>query len=110
VQPDTVAGFSATAYFFGRDLHKELNVPVGLINSSWGGTPIQAWTSLETQQALPELRPMLESWTQQIAAWDPEAAQKRFEKQLEAWKVQMAKAKEAGRQPPRKPQSPVDRG
>jgi len=42
--PKTVAGFSATAYFFGRELHKELKVPVGLINSSVGGTPIEAWT------------------------------------------------------------------
>ena len=42
--PQTVAGFSATAYFFGRELHKELKVPVGLINSSVGGTPIEAWT------------------------------------------------------------------
>jgi sialate O-acetylesterase len=38
-------GFSATAYFFGRKLYKELKVPIGLIHSSWGGTPIEAWTS-----------------------------------------------------------------
>jgi sialate O-acetylesterase len=42
--PQTVGKFSGTAYFFGRTLHKELNVPVGLINSSVGGTPIEAWT------------------------------------------------------------------
>ncbi len=41
--PDTVKGFSAVLYFFGREIHKKYNVPVGLINSSWGGTPIQAW-------------------------------------------------------------------
>ena len=42
----TTAGkFSATAYFFGRKLYKELKVPIGLIHSSWGGTPIEAWTS-----------------------------------------------------------------
>ncbi len=39
--PQTVGGFSAAAYFFGRELQKQLNVPVGLINSSWGGTPVQ---------------------------------------------------------------------
>ena len=43
--PATAAAFSATAYFFGKKLHKELNVPIGLILSSWGGTPVQAWTS-----------------------------------------------------------------
>ena len=43
----TAATFSATAYFFGRKLYKELKIPVGLIHSSWGGTPIEAWTSAE---------------------------------------------------------------
>jgi sialate O-acetylesterase len=37
-------GFSAVGYFFGRELHRELNVPVGLIDATWGGTPIEAWT------------------------------------------------------------------
>ncbi|NLY02053.1 MAG: sialate O-acetylesterase [Rhodopirellula sp.] len=42
--PETVGGFSAAAYFFGRTLHQELDVPIGLINSSWGGTRIEPWT------------------------------------------------------------------
>jgi len=42
--PATVKDFSAVLYFFGRDLHKELNIPIGLINSSWGGSPIEPWT------------------------------------------------------------------
>lgn len=40
-------GFSAVAYYFGRSLNKELNVPIGLIHTSWGGTPAEAWTSAE---------------------------------------------------------------
>jgi sialate O-acetylesterase len=43
--PETVSQFSATAYFFGRLLQKALNVPVGLIHSSWGGTRIEPWIS-----------------------------------------------------------------
>ena len=43
--PQTAAKFSATAYFFGKKLYDELNVPIGLIHSSWGGTPAEAWTS-----------------------------------------------------------------
>ena len=65
--PETVGGFSATAYFFGRTLHQKLGVPVGLINSSWGGTPVQAWTSLKAQASLAELKPMLDNWQRQIA-------------------------------------------
>ncbi|MHC4978910.1 MAG: sialate O-acetylesterase, partial [Planctomycetota bacterium] len=43
--PETVAGFSAAGYFFGRTLHGELNVPIGLISADWGGTRIEAWMS-----------------------------------------------------------------
>ncbi len=42
--PETASRFSATAYFFGKKLFDELKVPIGLIHSSWGGTPIEAWT------------------------------------------------------------------
>ena len=42
--PDTVGSYTAAGYFFGRTLHKELDVPVGLVNSSWGGTRIEPWT------------------------------------------------------------------
>ncbi len=106
--PETVPGFSAVAYFFGRYLHKELEVPAGLINTSWGGTPAEAWTSLDAQQGNPVLEPTLARWNQQISAYDPEAAQKRYEKALEAWKQAAQKAKAEGAKPPRRPRAPVD--
>ena len=45
--PETAAtyNFSASAYFFARRLHQELNIPIGIINSTWGGTPAESWTS-----------------------------------------------------------------
>lgn len=43
--PETMIDFSAVAYFFGRELHKNLHIPIGLINTSWGGTPAEAWTN-----------------------------------------------------------------
>ncbi len=46
--PETVRDFSAAGYFFGRELYKNLNVPIGLINRSHGGTPIEKWTPRET--------------------------------------------------------------
>jgi sialate O-acetylesterase len=106
--PDSVAAFSATAYFFGRKLHRELDVPVGLINSSWGGTPVQAWTSLKDQQAPAQLKPLLQSWEERLAAYQPEAAQQQHEKRLAQWKERAAKAKAAGRTPPRRPRPPAD--
>ncbi len=45
--PKTAPPFSATAFFFGKKLYQELNIPIGLIHSSWGGTPAEAWTSRE---------------------------------------------------------------
>ena len=51
--------FSAAAYFFGRQLHKELGVPVGLIQSSWGGTPAEFWTSRQTLESDPALKTLV---------------------------------------------------
>lgn len=47
VNPENIADFSAVAYFFGREIHQEVGVPIGLIQSTWGGTPAEAWTSPE---------------------------------------------------------------
>ena len=45
--PASLAGFSAVGGFFGREIHRELNVPIGLINNAWGGSRVQAWISRE---------------------------------------------------------------
>ena len=50
--PATVAAWTAVGYYFGRDLQRQLDVPVGLINASWGGTRVEAWTSREVVATL----------------------------------------------------------
>ncbi len=60
--PETVPEFTALGYFFGRDLQPTLGVPVGLIHSSWGGTPIEAWIRHETLAADPEYASLLDFW------------------------------------------------
>ncbi len=58
--PQTIRGFSAVAYFFGRALHQELNVPIGLLHTSWGGTPVEAWTSLAALESDEVSAPIVE--------------------------------------------------
>jgi sialate O-acetylesterase len=106
--PATVGGFTATGYFFGRELHKSLGVPVGLINSSVGGTAIEAWTSLEAQNDKPQLKPIFQSWANKARDWDPAKAQAQYEKQMAAYKEAAAKAKADGKPAPRAPRKPVD--
>ncbi|HKK68839.1 MAG TPA: sialate O-acetylesterase, partial [Bacteroidales bacterium] len=64
--PDNVGEFSAVGYFFGRKIHKELDIPVGLIHSSWGGTPAEAWTSEKYLEGDPMLSPILERYQENI--------------------------------------------
>jgi sialate O-acetylesterase len=59
--PQTAQNFSAVAYFFGREIAARENVPIGLIDSTWGGTPADSWISLNTLGTRPDLLPAIAS-------------------------------------------------
>jgi sialate O-acetylesterase len=59
--PDNVGAFTAVGYFFARDLFTNLTVPIGLINTSWGGTHSETWTSREAFENSDEFREMISS-------------------------------------------------
>ncbi|MEI6234193.1 MAG: sialate O-acetylesterase [Planctomycetota bacterium] len=101
--PDTVGTFSATAYFFGREVHLKSGQAVGLINSSVGGTAIEAWTSMDAQKDKPELKPLFEGWKKKQADYSPEKSKAAYEKQLAAWTANQPKLKADGKAIPRKP-------
>lgn len=61
-RPSTVGSFSAVGYYFGLELMKDLDVPIGLINSSWGGTSIEPWISSEAWQLSPAFKTISEEW------------------------------------------------
>ena len=60
--PETAKNFSAVSYFFARDLHKALGVPVGIILSAWPGTAGEEWTDLDSLRREPVLKPLVERW------------------------------------------------
>jgi sialate O-acetylesterase len=62
--PDTVGGFSAVGYFFARQLHQTLGVPVGMINNAWGGSACEAWIRRDLLTADPLYKPLIDRWTQ----------------------------------------------
>lgn len=105
--PETVQAFSAVAWFFGKDLHGRLKVPVGLIHSSWGGTDIAAWTSEEAQAQVPTLKKQMEDWAQKAAVFNADKAKADHAKRVTAWKAQLAKAKAEGKPLPRGPRAEV---
>lgn len=107
--PETIAGFSATAFFFGRELHTTLKVPVGLINSSYGGTPIEAWTSQRASEKLEEYATIMAAWREAEAVpFDAAAAQARNDEALAKYKEQAAADKAAGKPAKRPPEKIVD--
>jgi len=102
--PKTIAGFSATAYFFGRQLHNHLNVPVGLIQTCWGGTPAEAWTSHDVLAADPEFRPITDRFKQ---AWSNHLrSMEDYTRKLTDWLSMAKQASRMGKHIPDEPHKP----
>ena len=88
--PDTVGKFSAEAYFFGQELYKNLNIPIGLINISYGGTAAEAWMGKQAFKNDPELNVLVEKFNEIDAEY----------------KITAAKAKAEGKPIPAHPKAP----
>jgi sialate O-acetylesterase len=105
--PETVGEFTAVGYFFARDLQPRVGVPIGLINSSWGGTQIEAWMSPPSLASDPASAVIAERWEKMRAAIPEEKA--RYDEAFAAWSAaaEAAKAKGAtfNERPPRQPRA-----
>jgi len=88
--PETVKKFSGVGYYFGRDLHRARRVPVGLIQSDWGGSPAEAWMSRESLEIQPR-------YQTEILDRYPTAL-KDYQAALAAWEAEKAEAEKAGRE------------
>jgi sialate O-acetylesterase len=92
--PETVGGFTAVGYFFARDIFQKLGVPIGLIHSSWGGTPIESWMSPATLASDPAFKIVLERWEKDLADY-PEK-KKAYDAKFGDWRKAEAAAKAQG--------------
>jgi len=89
---ETIDDFSGTAWFFARHLQQSLNVPIGIISSSWGGTPIESWLSKEVQASHAPTQVRIAEMDQWLENYDSEESQKRFNTALVKWQEGKAKA------------------
>jgi sialate O-acetylesterase len=103
--PATAKNFSAVAYFFGREIHRQLGVPVGLIHASWSGTPAESWMSKEYLASEPNFQPILKRFDDTVANY-PELKQK-YNEQKAQYDSMAAKMRAEHKTPPPKPNEPV---
>ncbi|PXA02956.1 hypothetical protein DDZ13_14305 [Coraliomargarita sinensis] len=104
--PETVKELSAIGYVFGRRLHMASQVPIGLVDTSIGGTTVESWTSREAARMVDdaEVSEMLDEWDTNIAEFDPK---KDFEERLANYERKVAERKEQGREIPNRWKRPV---
>ncbi len=103
-RPDTVGGFSAVGYFFGRQLHQTLGVPIGLINDAWGGSACEAWIRRDILAADPKYGPLMQNWAE-IEKNYPKAKEE-YTAKYAAWQKEAQKAKAENRKEPQEPFNP----
>ena len=105
--PATTIGYSAVAYFFAKKLHAELNIPIGIIKTAWGGKPVETFTSRDALNTLPGTKVLAEIAIEKDSNYNLSKAQAFYDKQLVKWNQADAEwsaetAKDRGRRP-RKP-------
>ncbi|MDQ8194935.1 sialate O-acetylesterase [Coraliomargarita sp. SDUM461004] len=107
--PKTIADFSAVAYYFGRHLHEALDVPIGLINSSWGATQAEAWISAEALRKSSVYPNVKKRWESVLASYPSDFD--RYRAKLDAWRQASREAASRGDQIKAKaPRAPLGPG
>jgi sialate O-acetylesterase len=102
--PEAARNFSAVAYHFGREIHENLGVPVGLIHSSWSGSPIESWMSKEALASDPSFKSVYATWAKKVAK-NREPIEK-YEKEWLAWRARADDAMARGEPFEQQPDGP----
>ncbi|MCE9607463.1 MAG: sialate O-acetylesterase [Planctomycetia bacterium] len=104
--PETVGKFSAVGYFFGRQLHQQLGVPVGLIDDAWGGSACEAWINRDKLTKDGRFSELIAMWEEKEKGYDKAKADVAHAAAMEKFKVDLEAAKAAGKPLPRAPGHP----
>lgn len=96
--PENVREFSAIGYFFARDLERALHVPVGIVTLTYGASTAQAWIPRDAIAANPRLKPVLDAFDAEVAAYHPPTLA-----DVTRWQKEAARAKRQNRRRPRRP-------
>jgi sialate O-acetylesterase len=100
--PESVGNFSAAAYFFGRELHLNLDVPIGLIHCSWGASSCEAWIKRSVLESDSRYQKMLQESDKQMDTIDLQKADE-AERQYASWMKKVNMARTTGKEPPDAP-------
>jgi sialate O-acetylesterase len=92
--PATVANFTAVGYFFARDIHRKLGVPVGIVECAWGGSAIEAWLSRVTLASNPAFRSVQARWIREQADYPLNKA--RRDALIQAWRTAESQSHQQG--------------
>jgi sialate O-acetylesterase len=103
--PENVGQFSAVGYFFGRQIHQTLDVPVGLIDNSWGGSACEAWVRRDLLAADSRYAALMDRWTETEKTFNFDKAMAEYKAKLAAWEKTAAENPQ-GQAVPQRPQPP----
>lgn len=107
--PETVQNFSAVGYYFGRQLHQTLGVPIGLIDNAWGGSSAEAWVRRDLFEGKEIYKPLLERWAEIESDPNLLQAMADYDSNIEVWKRKTIEARLKGEPVPDRPGRPRNR-
>lgn len=85
VTPETIKDFSAVGYFFGRQLHQTLDIPIGLIDNAWGGSAAEAWVPRDILAANEATKGLIDQWDARLENYDYDAEVAKWEERRQKW-------------------------
>lgn len=108
--PETIPGYSAVAFFFTKYLNEELDIPIGMIKSAWGGKPVETFTSRAALQTHPYTKKMVDALIEADTNYNEAKAKAAYETRLDQWEAAVAASKKLPaserKKLPKKPQPP----